>query len=59
MSQRRSSDGRGRSRRAVEPTERHLYRAGKLEQGGDREADYATTDARRDEGRGAIRPRQR
>jgi hypothetical protein len=40
-------------------TERHLDRAGKLEQSGDAEAGRAPADARRDEGWGAVRPLQR
>jgi hypothetical protein len=40
-------------------TERHLHRTGKLEQSGDGEADRTTTDARRNEGWGAVRPLER
>jgi hypothetical protein len=40
-------------------TERHLHCTGKLEQRGDGEADRAPTDARRNEGWGAVRPLDR
>ena len=40
-------------------TERHLHCTSKLEQRGDGEADRAPTDARRNEGWGAVRPLDR